>query len=161
MMISAPLENKKIGTRLNVAFGIISIFLILITSMGCFYLIEAQKKLNRIVDVNDQRLHIAYGIMEQLGIIANSMSKVGIVLNQGVNVIENYRNTIKEAQISYRKALEELERLEIQDAGKELLSEPKLQMTEGTSINNQALEMASVDGLEATKWIRGAGIKIP
>ncbi len=132
--------DVKIGHRLGIGFGITLALMGVIAVSGIVYLSSIKSNVRYIADVNSVRLKNANDIRASLSDISFLMGE--IVTSPDSSEKEKARGEIQEIRTSYKKALDEVERLEPNQEGKDLIAKLKEQVTKGGEANNRLMELA-------------------
>jgi methyl-accepting chemotaxis protein len=131
--------DVKIGTRLGIGFGIILALTVILVAAGVHYLNETSSKLDRIVVVNNAKIKHAATIRAAVADISYLVGEV--VAAQNPSAKEDAKRNIDGARAQLKRAMEELERLEINSEGKNLIAALKKQIGKGREENNRVIEL--------------------
>jgi methyl-accepting chemotaxis protein len=146
--------DVKIGRRLAVGFGITLALMGVIAVSGVVYLSGIKSNVRYIADVNSVRLKNAHDVRASLSDLSFLIGEV--VTSRDSSVKEEARNKIQETRTGYKKALDEVERLEPNQEGKEILAALKEQVAKGREANDRLIELAMAgNGEEASEGFRG------
>ncbi len=145
--------DLKIGHRLAVGFGITLALMGVIAVSGVLYLSTIKSNVRYIADVNSVRLKNAHDVRASLSDLSFLIGE--IVTSGDSSVKEKARNKIQETRAGYKKALDEVERLESYQEGRALVAKLKEQVAKGREANDRLLDMAMAgNGKEALEGFR-------
>ena len=145
--------DVKIGHRLGIGFGITLALMGVIAVSGIVYLSGIKSNVRYIADVNSVRLKNANDVRAALSDLSFFMGEV--VTSHDGSVKEKARNKIQEIRASYKSALEEVEKLEPNQEGKELVTKLKEHVAKGREANDRVIELAMAgNGKEAAEGFR-------
>ena len=131
--------DVRIGKRLGIGFGVTLCLMVVIVITGIFSLRGVNNSLDRIVAVNTAKIKHANYIRSA---IADVTFLVGqIVTSQDQSVREAAKKKIDEIRVNYKKSIEELEKLEVNEEGKNLIAKLKEEVSKGKDANNSAVEL--------------------
>jgi methyl-accepting chemotaxis protein len=131
--------DVKIGHRLAMGFGITIAFMALIVIAGQIYFTGVGSDIDHLVKVNNGKLKNAYEMKIALGDLTRPIAE--IITGQDSRVKEEAKTRIAEARGKYQKALGELERLETNEEGKQLIARFKEEVAKGKEANDAAVEL--------------------
>jgi methyl-accepting chemotaxis protein len=132
--------DVKIGHRLGIGFGIILILMGIMVVPGVIYLSDIKSSVNYIRMVNTVKLKNANDARAALSDLSFFIGQV--VTTGDSSVREAARKRIEEVRADYKRALDEVERLEPNQEGKDLLAGLREQVAIGKKANNDVLELA-------------------
>ena len=132
--------DVRIGKRLAIGFGITLVLMVLNVITGLIYL-NREHRLPRIVTVNNAKIMHASDIRV---LFADVSSLVGdfVSIEDSANRQEITKK-LDEKRAKYAHAMEELQRLEVNDEGKNLIEAVKQQAEKGKAENSKVIELAS------------------
>lgn len=139
------LQNIKIGKRIGWGFGIILAVMAVVTATALHIISDINDKLDHIVRVNNEKIRHTN---EAIG-AANSINYAigNIMLAQDDAIRSQQMDIIKKARTTYGKAIEEVEKLEVQEEGKKIIASSKETIAAGRDLNNRC---SRARGLEPT-----------
>ena len=132
--------DVKIGRRLGVGFGITLALMGIIVVAGVVYLGNIKGNVERIQAVNSVRLKNANDVRAHLSDVSFFIGQ--IVTSQDSGVRENAKTKIQEIRTGYKQAIGEVEKLEPNQEGKDLIAKLKDQVARGRDANNEVIELA-------------------
>ena len=132
--------DVKIGRRLGVGFGIILALTGIIVVAGVVYLGDIKGNVERIQAVNSVRLKNANDVRAHLSDVSFFIGQ--IVTSQDSGVRETAKTKIQEIRAGYTQAIGEVEKLEPNQEGKDLIAKLKDQVARGRDANNEVIELA-------------------
>jgi methyl-accepting chemotaxis protein len=142
--------DVKIGRRLGVGFGITLALMGIIVVAGVVYLSDIKGNVERIQAVNSVRLKNANDVRAHLSDVSFFIGQ--IVTSQDSGVRENAKTKIQEIRTGYKQAIGEVEKLEPNQEGKDLIAKLKDQVARGRDANNEVIELAMAgNGKEASE----------
>jgi methyl-accepting chemotaxis protein len=144
--------DVKIGHRLGIGFGITLALMGVIAVSGVVYLSGIKSNVRYIADVSSVRLKHAGDVRTSLRDLSFLIGE--IVTSQDSSVKETARNKIQEIRAGYKKALDEVERLEPDQEGRELVAKLKDQVAKGREANDRLIE-AAMAGKETEEGFQG------
>jgi len=131
--------DVRIGRRLGIGFGIILGLMGIMALVGVIYLGTIKGKIEYLKGVNTFKLETASDIRSAL----SEMSfLIGCILaSPDAGVREEAKKKIDKIRDNYNKAVEGLERAEINEEGKRLLANLKEEVARGREANNNVIEL--------------------
>ena len=146
--------DVKIGRRLGIGFGITLALMGVIAVSGVIYLSGIKSNVRYIADVNSVKLKNANDVRASLSDLSFLIGE--IVTSRDSSVKEKARNKIQETRAGYKRALEEVARLELRQEGKDFVAKLKEQVTKGREANDRLIELAMAgNGKEAEEGFQG------
>lgn len=133
------LGKMKIGMRLGVGFGIVVALLVVLAGIGLYNFSNINDQLDRVVNVNNTKIALANECRGAIDAISFLISEIAITRDQGARV--EAKKKIDEARGTYKKAMDELDKLETYEEGKDLIKKFKAALVEGAGNNNKTLEL--------------------
>jgi len=137
------LKNMKIGKRLGWGFGIILVLMVVATATALYIISDVNNQLDRIVRVNTAKIGYANDALTNVSDLYYSLANV--MLAHDAVTRSQALDRIKKAREDYSKAIQELEKLEINDEGKKLIAVCKELILANREINNRVLDGALTD----------------
>jgi methyl-accepting chemotaxis protein len=134
------LKNMKIGKRLGWGFGIILVLMVVATATALYIISDVNNQLDRIVRVNTAKIGYANDALTNVSDLYYSLANV--MLAHDAVTRSQALDRIKKAREDYSKAIQELEKLEINDEGKKLIAVSKELILANREINNRVLDGA-------------------
>ncbi|MCX5804517.1 MAG: methyl-accepting chemotaxis protein [Proteobacteria bacterium] len=142
--------DVKIGKRLAIGFGITLGLMLINVVIGVVSINGINDKLERMITINAAKIMHANDIRTTLADITYLVGE--IVTSQESNTREEAKKQIEEKKANYKKAMEGLEKLEINEEGKNLITKLKEEVALGRETNNSAIELGmSGNTKEATE----------
>ena len=157
-MITKLFTDVQIGRRLAMGFGITIAFMALIVVVGQIYFDRVGDNIDHLVKVNNAKLKNAYEMKITLSDLTRPIAN--IITSQDARVKEEAKRTIAEAREKYHKAVDELERLEGNEEGKQLIVTFKERVAKGKDANDAVIElsMAGKSTQAASRFAEGTKI---
>jgi methyl-accepting chemotaxis protein len=154
-------RNVKIGRRLAVGFGITMALMVVNTIIGVTYLQTLRSDFGRIISVNMAKIKHATFIRSAFADITYLTGH--IATTSDCVVMDDAKRKVDTIQMAYQAAIGDLEKLEINQEGKELIARLKKEVAKGSKANNETIELAMVGKLkeaaekygELTKSVQG------
>jgi methyl-accepting chemotaxis protein len=131
--------DVKIGKRLAIGFGITLGLMVINVVIGIISLSGINNDLDRMFVVNAAKIKYANHIRTALSDVTYLVGQ--IVTSDDSKVKEEAKKQIDEIRVSYKNALEGLEKLEINDEGKKLITNLKEEVAKGREINTKTIEL--------------------
>jgi methyl-accepting chemotaxis protein len=150
--------DVRIGKRLGIGFGITLCLMVVIVITGIFSLRGVNKDLDRLVVVNSAKIKHASYIRSAFADITYLVGR--IVTSEDQSAREGAKKKIDEIRANYKKSLEELEKLEINEEGKNLIAKLKEEVAKGREANNAAIELGMSGNLKEAQEKYGALIQV-
>jgi methyl-accepting chemotaxis protein len=150
--------DVKIGKRLAVGFGITLGLMAINIITGIISINGINDKLDRMVLINTVKIKHANDIRAAVADVTYLVGE--IVSSQDMSVKEEAKKQIEEKRTKYKKAMEELEKLEINDEGKTLIAKFKEEAMKGRDANNSAIELGMAGNMKEAAEKYGTLIKI-
>jgi methyl-accepting chemotaxis protein len=144
-------RDWRIGRRLGVALGAIAVLMVAIVVVGFYALSDLTAKTDRLVKVNTGKIVAANEARARTDQVV--MSYATMVLTRDAAIIAQEKKLVEANREKYKKAVEELEKLEINDEGKKLIDKAKQAIVAAREADNKSLELAqSGKGAEAATY---------
>ena len=134
------INDLTIKKRLQVGLGLIIALMVILTITGVWSLGAINGQVERIINVNNAKTELAHRI--QTSIASLDKSILAVVLANDENVTKTEKKKIEDARVAYKDALEQLEKLEINPKGKELIENIKTNTTIARAANDKVLDLA-------------------
>lgn len=131
--------DVRIGKRLGVGFGITLLVVVIIVAAGVLFLNDISGRLDRMILVNTVKVKHANSIRVAFADITYMVGEIVTSEDQGVR--EKAKKKIDEIRATYKKSMEELERLEMNEEGKKLIAKLKEEVVKGKEANNTVIEL--------------------
>jgi methyl-accepting chemotaxis protein len=150
--------DVRIGKRLGIGFGITLFVVIVIVITGVLFLNGISSKLDRIVLVNTVKLKHANSIRAAFADITYLVGEIVVSGDQAAR--EKAKGKIDAIRASYKKSVEELERLEINEDGKKLITKLKEEVVKGKEANNTVIELGMAGNTKEAMEKYGAFVSV-
>ncbi len=153
------LKNMKVGKRLGGGFGILIVALVALISLGMVGTRVINDEFTHFVKIDNAKIQYATSIKDAVleiekGVLTILVTKDEMVKQEGMRRIEAARS-------AYRTALENLEKLEDDATGKEMLRKFKEGLAAGKKANDQCIELGKAGMTEEGASIYIAETKGP
>ncbi|MCX5813006.1 MAG: methyl-accepting chemotaxis protein [Proteobacteria bacterium] len=132
--------DVKIGKRLAIGFGITLGLMVINVVTGIISINGINSDLDRMVVVNTAKIKHANDIRTAFADITYLVGQ--IVTTQESSVREEAKKQIDEKRVNYKKAMEGLEKLEINEEGKTLIAKLKEDVMQGRDANTSTIELS-------------------
>jgi methyl-accepting chemotaxis protein len=132
-------SNVKVGKRLNLAFGILLFCMLVLTVTGMISAWSMFSKLDYIVNVNNAKIVAAN--VSRAGFNNVVLSVSNILLAKDKAFTEREMKVIERERARYKKATDDLDKLETSEEGKALIARAKETITTAREADNRALEL--------------------
>jgi len=149
--------DVKIGKRLAIGFGITLSLMAINVIIGIISINGINDKLDRMVMVNTAKIKYANDIRTSLSDLNYLIGQ--LVTTEDGSVREETKKQLDEKRVTYKKAVEGLEKLEINDEGKKLMTKFKDEVAQGREANNSAIELGMAGNTKEATEKYGALIK--
>jgi methyl-accepting chemotaxis protein len=133
-------SNAKIKTKLMYGFGITLFPAVLITILGLIYLGSVTAKVDHIKEVNLAKIDSSSEIKQSFATITYLIGQLATMEDAGLR--EVVKKEIGEIRANYKKALDNLEKAEINEEGKRLIARLKDEVAKGKEFNNSVIDLA-------------------
>jgi methyl-accepting chemotaxis protein len=150
--------DVKIGKRMGMGFGITLFLMVVIVVTGLVSLHSVNQDLERLVLVNTTKIKQATYIRTAFADITYLVGR--IVTSEDQSVREEAKKKIDAIRADYKKSLEGLERLEINQEGKALIAKLKEEVARGRDANNSAIELGMSGNLKEAQEKYGALVQV-
>ena len=134
------LRKLKIGTRLAVGLGLLTLCMIVLILLGILSMRYVDKQMEYIVEVNNKKIWHANMFRDAMHTIDKSTLTIISTQDEMMKSFENVK--MLTAQETYKSALQELERLEQTERGKDLLLSLRASLGIARKYNDLTIEMA-------------------
>lgn len=133
------LRKMKIGLRLGAGFGCILLLLIVLAVVGLYNFSNINLQFERVVNVNNAKIAFANEARGAIDTITFLISEMAVTRDRDTGI--QAKKKIDEARATYRKAMEELEKIEQREEGKAIIKRFKAALAEGAANNNKVIEL--------------------
>ena len=139
--------DVRIGRRLAIGFGITLCLMIVIVITGIVYFNLTDRTLERMVKVNTAKIKNANEARAAFADITYLVARI-VTADDGP-IREEAKKKMDERRSTYKKSVEALELLEINQEGKELIAKLREEVAKGKEVNNSVIELAMAGNTEA------------
>jgi len=140
------LRNLKIGVRLSLGFGLMMVLLLSLSLIGMNSMKAINEQLNEIVDVNYQKIKMANAVS---GSISKLLSNMQLMMLKQQSERSLIMQEIEDQRTKYAESMENLEKLEQTDKGKELITNVKTALSNAKKADNEVISFALNNNNEA------------
>jgi methyl-accepting chemotaxis protein len=133
-------RDVKIGTRLAISFGLALFTAAAIVGIGLVFFNKTDKQFDRMIRVNITKIHHSNAIRAAFSDITYLIGRM--VTSEDMAEKEEVKRKIADIRASYKQSVEELEKLEINEEGKKLITGLKEVVAKGKEVNNSVIELA-------------------
>ncbi len=134
------LKDMKIGVKLGLGFGVILTLLVVLAVVGFFNLSSLTGKLDRIVQINNQKIFDTQEVAAAVNTISFAVAQIASTNDK--SSWEAAQKRIEEARGVYKKSIENLVKLETTEEGKQLIEKFKAQLASGKTTNDKVISIA-------------------
>ncbi|HVN95492.1 MAG TPA: methyl-accepting chemotaxis protein [Syntrophorhabdaceae bacterium] len=138
--------DVKIGKRLAIGFGITLGLMAINVMAGIYYLGNMTGKLEHIVQVNCAKQKLSHDMRTAFADVTYLTGELVVTEDNGAR--EQVKNKISEVRAAYNAAIENLEKLEENAEGKNLIAKLKQEAANGREANNSAIELAMAGNMK-------------
>jgi len=149
--------DVKIGKRLAIGFGITLGLMVINVVMGVISINGINNDLDRMFVVNTAKIKYANDMRTSLSDLTYLVGQ--IATSEDGSVREGAKKQIDEKRVNYNKAVEGLEKLEMNDEGKKLIANFKEEVALGREANNSAIDLGMAGNLKEAAEKYGVLIK--
>ena len=135
------LKDMRIGTRLTVAFAALGLLMVVLIATGLTSTSAVNGRLKHFARVEMTQTRLAIQIKESVTEIDKGVLSVLAIKDPVMR--QDAMQRINAARTHYKSAFAELEKMESQARGKELMGQIGEALAEGKKANNQALQQAT------------------
>jgi len=132
--------DVKIGKRLGIGFGITLGLMLVMVIAGIYYFNSIGNQIERIVLVNNAKVKCANDMRTAFSDITYLVGE--ILTTEDSSMREQIKKKIDEIRTGYKTAIENLEKLEINEEGKALIAKLKEKTAQGREANNNVIDLA-------------------
>jgi methyl-accepting chemotaxis protein len=132
-------NDLKIGRRLGLGFGIQMLLMTIILVIGIYNITRIKTTVEQIVQVVNRKAELTATISNAIDNVYLDMAEM-LMSNDPKEIIENKRR-IDNKRGEYKKAMEELVKIETFDEGKKLIATLQNQIVQARDSNNRILEL--------------------
>jgi methyl-accepting chemotaxis protein len=134
------LNNLKIGVRLGLGFCLVLLLMATLTSMGVTGMGKIKQQMQRIVEVNYEKIQQANIAARSIDGIVSSMQQMMIFKDNAAKLEE--KKQIEALRVTYREAMEKIEKLEQQEEGKKVIADVEKAIAAAKKANNEVIELS-------------------
>ncbi len=145
------LANLKIGARLALGYGLILAMLAGVAGLGIGSMSKTDDALHHIVDVNVKKIDYLNTMQESASIVARVIRTIALLSDENEANIQ--RKKIDEARDAYNAASAALEKMPLDQAGKDFVAKIGEDKTATRTVNDKFLELAKTNKDEATQYL--------
>ncbi|KAF0217437.1 MAG: methyl-accepting chemotaxis [Geobacteraceae bacterium] len=134
------LNNLKIGTRLGLGFGLVLLLMVILTALGVTGMGKIQKTLQRIIEVNYEKIQQANIAAKSIDGIISSMQQMMLFKDNAARLEE--KKQIEALRVTYREAMEKIVKLEENEEGKKAIADVEKAIEVAKKANNEIIELS-------------------
>lgn len=132
--------DVRIGKRLGIGYAVIMVLLVILIGVGLTLMSSMDDAMDRIVAVNRVKVKKANEVGNAMDGITIALGR--LILERSPAQRAEERKIIEEEHAQYKKALEEMEKLEINEEGKKLIAKTKEAVLAAREANNKVIDLA-------------------
>jgi methyl-accepting chemotaxis protein len=135
-------KNMKIGLRMGLGFSLVLVFMIAIIVISLNAMENSRDKLERIVKVNNARLHMANAMIDDVREVSIALRNILLLKDSGK--IQETKNKIAETRKEYNADFKNIEELSAKDDTKawDIISKVKASQDASRNLNDKVLDLA-------------------
>jgi len=133
-------NNLKIGRRLGIGFGSQMVLIIAILGVSLYYLGRISATNERLIQSNYHKVQLTSAVTGAVAHVYQNIAEMMTTSDQ--KELAEGKKEIDELRATYLKALEELEKLEVHDEGKQLIAALKSKISQARDVNRRVIELA-------------------
>ena len=133
------LNNLKIGLRLGLGFCLVLLLMVTLTTFAVIGMGKIEQQLQRIVEVNYEKIKEATVAAESINNISMAMQQMMLIRDNATRVEE--KKQIEALRATYKTSMEKVEKLEQNEAGKKLIVKAKDAIASAKKTNNEIIEL--------------------
>ena len=145
------LKNIKIGTRLGLGYGLVLVLLASIVMLSMYGMNRSNSALHHIVEVNVKKMDVLADMSSSIHIVARVVRSIALLDDEAKGNVEFQK--IVAAREKYSAAIDTLEKMPLDDAGKNFIAKLREQAAAAEPLNNQFLELIKTNKAEAPKFL--------
>lgn len=138
-MRTLKMNNLTIANRLKGGLGLIIAFMALLIATGVWSLGVINGKLDRIINVNNEKIRLAQAMQNATSTIDRSMMTTVVVRDEATTATE--LGKVKAASATYKDSLKKIAGLELSAKGKEILAACKENFDVSQQANERVIEL--------------------
>ncbi|SNB44788.1 methyl-accepting chemotaxis protein [Geobacter sp. DSM 9736] len=133
-------NDYRIGTRLAIGFGVVLLLSCSLTALGVTGMSKINASLERIVNVNYEKIKQANYSMTAINGLVTSIQRMMVTTDREAKLEE--KANIDNMRGSYKAAMDKLEKLEVQEEGKRMIANVKSALEAAKKANNEVIELS-------------------
>ncbi len=135
-------KNMKIGLRMGLGFSLVLVFMIAIIVISLNAMENSRDKLERIVKVNNARLHMSNAMIDDVREVSIALRDILLLKDNGK--IQETKNKIAETRQEYDADFKNIEELSAKDDTKawDIISKVKASQDASRNLNDKVLDLA-------------------
>lgn len=134
------MRDTNIGKRLAITYGSSLACLVIIAGIAIYSMAAMESELERIINVNNAKVAAANAMKST--VISVIMAFETQILSRDKVVLEREKGLVTTGREAYKKSVEELKKLEVNDEGKKMIAAAESAIAEARGIDDQAIELA-------------------
>ncbi len=134
------MKDTKIGKRLAITYGCSLAFLVVVAVIALISMAKLNSEIGHIVNVNNAKEKAANEM--RASAISVIMAFETQILSRDKAVVEREKALVVTGRESYKKALDQLKKLETNDEGKKMIADAEAAIAAAREIDNKAIELA-------------------
>ena len=145
------LGNMKIGSRLGVGFGIVTLLLVAMIVLGITGLKSMSGNMDRIVKEGNLKVELAKNASVSISEIVEGVLTMTSLDDK--NIREKAKAKVSAGRAAYKKAIEDLAKIDTSQKGKEMIQKTLDSLSEGKEANIRIVELVNAGKLKEAAQI--------
>ena len=147
------LNNLKIGVRLSLGFCLVLLLMVTLTTLAVNGMGKIEQQLQRIVEVNYEKIKAATVAAESINNISMAMQQMMLIKDNTARGEENKQ--IEALRAAYKVSMEKVEKLEQNEDGKKLIAKAKDAIESAKKTNNEIIELCMTNRIDEAAALFG------
>jgi methyl-accepting chemotaxis protein len=135
------LENMKIGKRLALAFGAVLVLMLVMFAANFINMKAIESQLEQIGRVNAAKVNYSQAVKGDINNLYLDLARMSMAKDAGKR--EEAKKGIEKDRTEYKKSIDELKKLEVNEEGKALIAKFENAIAEGRDSNNRIIALAT------------------
>ncbi|MFZ6769031.1 methyl-accepting chemotaxis protein [Undibacterium sp. Di26W] len=145
------LSNLPIGTRLGAGFALILLMLLSVAYLGINGMQQSNEALHHVVTVNVKKMDALENMSKSIHVVARVIRSIALLSDEAQAAQEHKK--IDDARALYNTAYAALEKMPLDEAGKNFLARIKESQIASRALNDKFAEMAKTNKDEAIQFL--------
>jgi len=150
-------DHLSVRSKLSYSFGLMLVLLLIVAGTGYFGMRNANNELHKIVDVNVNKIFLLNEMSSSVHIVTRVIRSIALLHDD--QEIAAQKQKIVDARKKYDDALSNLEKLPLNEKGRQYVEQLKVVAIEGRALNNRFVELSKSDLDAAVKLMMSDGLQ--